>query len=139
MLSAVTVQNHIQVFVLQNYMQIEVEMQIDYTKMKSASLIIRCDFHHFNWRSGQVRSGGIYRSSASPRPTCDCTPSASVWPSPRQTPGPPCPHPPDRTPADASMKRVGAPSAWAAHRHSTRKNPIGGFLRRESRHMPIEA
>ena len=36
----------------------------------------------------QVRYGGIRRSSASPRPPCDGTPSASVWPSPRQTSGP---------------------------------------------------
>ena len=47
-------------------------------------------------RSGRVRYGGIRRSSASPRPHCDGTPSSSVWPSPRQTPGPPCPHPSDR-------------------------------------------
>ena len=46
--------------------------------------------------SGQVRYGGIRRSSASPRPPCDGTPSSSVWPSPRQTPGPPCPYPSDR-------------------------------------------
>ena len=40
--------------------------------------------------------------------------SASVWPSPRQTPGPPgppCPCSSNRTPPDATMKRVGAPSA----------------------------
>ena len=59
--------------------------------------------------SGQVRYGGIRRSSASPRPPCDGVPSASVWPSPRQTPAPSCPHPSYRTP-DATMKRVGAPS-----------------------------
>ena len=41
--------------------------------------------------AGQVRYGGIRRSSASPRPPCDGTPSASVWPSPRQAPGPSCP------------------------------------------------
>ena len=63
--------------------------------------------------SGQVsvRYGGIYRSSASPRPHCDGTPSASFWPSPRQTPGPSCLYPLDRTPPDATTKRVGAPSA----------------------------
>ena len=44
--------------------------------------------------SCQVRSGmGTY---ASPRPPCDGTPSPSVWPSPRQTPGPPCAYPSDR-------------------------------------------
>ena len=40
-------------------------------------------------RLGLVRSGqvcGQRRSSASPRPPCDGTPSASFWPSPRQTP-----------------------------------------------------
>ena len=35
------------------------------------------------YRTGQVRYGGIRRSSASPRPPCDGTHSASVWPSPR--------------------------------------------------------
>ena len=64
--------------------------------------------------TGQVRYGGIRRSSASPRLPCDGTPSASVWPSPRQTPGPPCPNPSDRTPPDATMKPVGAPSAWSS-------------------------
>ena len=49
--------------------------------------------------SGQVRHEGIRRSSASPRPPCDGTTSASVWPSPRQTPGPPCPYPSDRPPS----------------------------------------
>ena len=52
----------------------------------------------------QVRCGGIQRSSASPRPPCDGTPSSSVWPSPRQTPVPSCPYPSDRTPSDATMK-----------------------------------
>ena len=47
---------------------------------------------------GHIRCGGIRRSSASPRPPCDDTPSASVW----QTPGPPCPYPSDRTPPDAT-------------------------------------
>ena len=51
---------------------------------------------------GQVRNWGIRRSSASPRPPCAGTPSASVWPSPRQTPGPPCPYPSDRTPPYAA-------------------------------------
>ena len=36
---------------------------------------------------GQVTYESIRRSSASPRPPCDGTPSTSVWPSPRQTPG----------------------------------------------------
>ena len=39
---------------------------------------------YFYERSGQVRYGGIRRNSASPRPPYDGTPSASVWPSPRQ-------------------------------------------------------
>ena len=42
----------------------------------------------YSVESGQVRYVSIHRSSASPRPPCDGTPSASVWPSPRQTPGP---------------------------------------------------
>ena len=62
----------------------------------------------------QVRYGGIRRSSASPRPSCDGNTSASVWPSPRQTPGPPCTYSSDRTPPDATMMRVGAPSAWSS-------------------------
>ena len=43
-------------------------------------------------KTGQVGQvyRGIRRSSASPRPPCDGTRSASVRPSPRQTPGPPC-------------------------------------------------
>ena len=64
--------------------------------------------------SGQVRYGCIRRSIASSRPPCDGIPSASVWQSPRQAPGPPCPYPSDRTPPDAIMKRVGAPSAWTS-------------------------
>ena len=51
-------------------------------------------------------------SSASPRPPCDGTPTASVWPSPRQTTGPPCPYPLGRTAPDAIMKPVDAPSSW---------------------------
>ena len=34
-----------------------------------------------------ARYGDIHRSRASPRPACDGTPWASVWPSARQTPG----------------------------------------------------
>ena len=49
-------------------------------------------------RSGQVRYGGIRRSSASPRPPSDGNPSTSVWPSPSQTPGPSSPYPSDRLP-----------------------------------------
>ena len=51
---------------------------------------------------------GICRSSASPRPPCDGTPSSSVWPSPRQTPGPSCPYPPDRTPSSHRPDRCHA-------------------------------
>ena len=51
------------------------------------------------FRSGQVRCGDKRRSSASPRPPCDGTPSSSVWPSPRQTPGSSCPYPSDRPPS----------------------------------------
>ena len=102
--------------------------------------IQNCEKIRFVW-SGQVRYEGIRRSSASPRPPCDGTHSASVGPSPRQTPGPSCPYPSDRTPPDATMKRVDARGArhGPAPRISTRKNPMSGILRRESRHMPIEA
>ena len=66
---------------------------------------------HASWLR-QVESYLDIRSSASPRPPCDGTHSASVWPSPRQTPGPPCPYPSDRTSAGATTKPVDAPSAW---------------------------
>ena len=52
-------------------------------------------FLHQRLKSDQV----IRRSSALPRPPCDGTTSASVWPSPRQTPGPSCPYPSDRPPS----------------------------------------
>ena len=56
--------------------------------MPSTSEVSRQTTDSCKVRSGQVRYGDIHRSSASPRPPCDGTPSASVWPSPRQTPGP---------------------------------------------------
>ena len=56
--------------------------------------------------SSHVRYGAIRRCSASPRSPCDGTPSASIWPSPRQTPGPSCPYPSDRTTPDAIIKLV---------------------------------
>ena len=46
--------------------------------------------------SGQVW-GGIRQISAPPRPPCVENPSA--WPSPRQTTGPSCPYPRDRSPS----------------------------------------
>ena len=69
--------------------------------------------------------GDTRRSSASPRPPCDGTPSASVWPSPRQTPGPSCPYPSEIRPPDATMKRVGAPSAWFSHSDLDKKESDG--------------
>ena len=42
-------------------------------------------------RVGQGQVGGIRRSSASPRPPCDGTHSATVLPPPRRTPGPQTP------------------------------------------------
>ena len=86
------------------------------TLMWSAVVIVwHCHFfYELGLGLGQVRYGGIRRSSASPRSPCDGTPSASVWPSPTQTPGLPCPHPSDRTPPDATMRRVDAPSAWSS-------------------------
>ena len=42
---------------------------------------------------------------------------------------------PDRTPPNATMKPVDAPRHGPAPRKSTRKNPMGGILRRESRHI----
>ena len=85
-------------------------------------------------RSGQVRCGGIRRSSASPRPPYDGTPSASVWPSPRQTPGPSCPYHPGRIPLDAITKHAGGPSAWSSPSDPDRRESST-----ESSHMPIQA
>ena len=84
----------------------------------------------------QVRCRG--RGSASPRPRCDGTPSASVWSSPRQTPGPPCPYPSDRPPHDATMMHTGGPSAWSNPQISTRQDPMHGILSRRSCHMPVK-
>ena len=75
--------------------------------------------------TGQVRFGGIHRSSALPRPPCDVTPSASAWPSTRQTPGPPCQYSLDRAPPDATMKRVDAPSAWSSSSDLDKKESDG--------------
>ena len=61
-------------------------------------------------QSGQV--WGIRRNGVSPRPSCDGIPSASVWPSPRQTPGTPCPYSSDRPP---SGHRPGRRQARHAH------------------------
>ena len=76
----------------------------------------------------QVRYGVIRRSSASPRPPCDGTPSASVWPSPRQTPGPPCPYPSYKTSPDAIMKPMDDPSAWSSHSDLDKKDSDGRDL-----------
>ena len=59
---------------------------------------------------GQVRCGGKRWRSTSPRPPCDETASVSVGPSPRQTPGPPCPYPSDSPPPDATTKHAVGPS-----------------------------
>ena len=66
-----------------------------------------------NVPAGQVRYGGNRRSSASPRLPCDGTSLSSVWPSPRQTPRPPCLHPSDRTLPDATMKLLVVPALSA--------------------------
>ena len=60
----------------------------------------------------QVRYGSIHRKL--PRTFYNGTRSASDWPSPRQTPGPPCPFPSDRTPPYATMKLVDAPLTWSS-------------------------
>ena len=67
--------------------------------------------HSSQWPSRQVRHG----CSASPRPPCDGTPSAYVWPSPRPTPSPSCPYPSDKTPPDATTKPVDAQTARSSH------------------------
>ena len=50
-----------------------------------------------------AKKGGKKRAHALPSPLIG---SVTVM----KTPGPPCPHPSDRTPPDATMKHVGAPS-----------------------------
>ena len=65
----------------------------------------------FLYRSGQVwghTSEQVWEHT--PRSPCNCIHSASVCTLPRQTPGPPCPYPSDRTPPDATMKLVDAHS-----------------------------
>ena len=66
----------------------------------------------------QVRSGDIRRSSAPPRPPCDGTIA-------QQTPCSPCPYPSDRTPLDATMKRVDTPAAWSSHSEPDETQPDG--------------
>ena len=83
--------------------------------------------------SCQVRYGGIRRSSASPRPPCDGSPSASVWPSPSR-----------HQARHARILQIRLHltqswSLWAPPRHgpapriSTRNNPMGGL----NRHGPL--
>ena len=60
----------------------------------------------------QVRSGmGVYAGAARRRVHLA---TVLLRPSTRQTPGRSCPYPSDGTPPDATMKRVGAPSAWSS-------------------------
>ena len=47
---------------------------------------------------GDIRRSSVHLAAVLPRP--------SLWPSPRQTQGPPCPYPSDRTPPVATMKPV---------------------------------
>ena len=54
------------------------------------------------------RRGDIRLSSASPRPPCDGTLSASIWPLPRQTPGLAHPCLSERTPPDETRKHASA-------------------------------
>ena len=68
-------------------------------------------FNHLSFVNRMVRSCRP-RQSTSPRPPCDGTPSASVWPSPSQTPGSPCLYPSDRPP---SGHRLGRREACNAH------------------------
>ena len=82
-------------------------------------------------RLGLVRSGqvcGQRRSSASPRPPCDGTPSAFVWPSPRQTPSPSCLCPSDRTPPDATTKYAGGSHAWSIPPDPDKTHRFGGCI-----------
>ena len=79
--------------------------------------------------SGQVCYRSMRRCSASPRPLCDGTPPASVWPSFRQAPGP---YPSDRTPPDASTKNTPAASLHGTSpRIPTRPHPMSAILCRE--------
>ena len=87
----------------------------------------------------RVRYGGIRRSSASPLPPCDSTTSASVWPSPRQTPGPSCPCPSDEPPRAATTKHAVAPRHGQVQPLGSQQDRIrwAGFSV-ESHHMLIE-
>ena len=87
-------------------------------------------------RSGQVKYGGIRRSSAWPHPPCDGALFASVWSSPWQTPGRPCPYLSERTSSDAIMKSVDASSAWSSPLDLDKK-ASGGRDHPEG-HMPNE-
>ena len=72
--------------------------------------------------SGQVRNGSMHRSSASLHPLSAGTPGASVWPSPRQMPGP------SKAPRDANQpatttRHVVSPLASSTHEaHSLRES-----------------
>ena len=63
----------------------------------------------FRWLSicspNQEQVGQIRRSSASPRPPNVDIPTASVWPSSWQRPGPSCPYPSDRPPSGHRLGR----------------------------------
>ena len=57
--------------------------RLDVGKLKEVRIA-----EEFANRSGQVRNGSMRQSSASLRPLSAGTPGASVWPPPRQMPGP---------------------------------------------------
>ena len=85
-----------------------------------------------------VRSGvGAYAGAA--RPPFYGTPSAFVWPSPRQMPDPPCPYFSEKPPTSATTKHADGPQHGPTPRIPTRQHPMSGGPRRESRHVPVKA
>ena len=81
----------------------------------------------FRGAFASIRSGHVLFP-----PVAGGTRSASVWPSPRQTPGPSRPYSPDRLPPDTNTKHASDISAWSnAPRILTRQKPMGGVLRIE--------
>ena len=51
---------------------------------------------------------------------------------------PPCPHPSDRTPPDATTNDDGGPTSWSSTTNTALQNILGGTLCRRSRHMPVK-
>ena len=84
--------------------------------------------HCLTW-SRPVWCEHIRRSNVSPRPSL-----SSVWPSPRQTPGPPYPYP-----SNGNHDVSGRPLCMMQPPDRDKTESDGSIFCRESRHMPVEA